>query len=90
MQAHSFFIGGLPMLFYGDEVGYTNDYSFQQDETKNYDNRWMHRPLLEWKKNSKRSVEGTIEQRLFSGMQKLLAIRKKLPVVADGNNHRWL
>ena len=23
MQAHSFFIGGVPMLFYGDEVGYT-------------------------------------------------------------------
>jgi amylosucrase len=28
MQAHSFFIGGIPMLFYGDEAGYTNDYSY--------------------------------------------------------------
>ena len=27
MQAMSFFIGGVPMIFYGDEVGYTNDYS---------------------------------------------------------------
>ena len=28
MQAHSFFLGGVPMIFYGDEVGYTNDYSY--------------------------------------------------------------
>jgi amylosucrase len=90
MQAHSFFIGGLPMLFYGDEVGYTNDYSFLQDETKSYDNRWMHRPLIDWEKNGKSKVEGTIEQRLFSGMKRLFAIRKKLPVVADQNNHHWL
>ncbi|MBC7651707.1 MAG: alpha-amylase, partial [Deinococcales bacterium] len=38
MQAHSFFIGGIPMLFYGDEVGYTNDYSYLQDASKAYDN----------------------------------------------------
>ena len=30
-KAHSFFIGGLPMLFYGDEIGYTNDYSYLHD-----------------------------------------------------------
>ena len=45
MQAHSFFLGGVPMLFYGDEVGYTNDYSYLDDEGKSYDNRWMHRPM---------------------------------------------
>ncbi len=44
MQAQSFFIGGLPMLFYGDELGYTNDYSYLDDPGKSYDNRWMHRP----------------------------------------------
>jgi amylosucrase len=31
MQAHSFFIGGIPMIFYGDEAGYTNDYSYLLD-----------------------------------------------------------
>jgi amylosucrase len=52
MQAHSFLIGGLPMIFYGDEVGYTNDYSYLNDPGKSYDNRWMHRPLIDWNKNS--------------------------------------
>lgn len=28
MQAQSMFVGGVPMLFYGDELGYTNDYSY--------------------------------------------------------------
>ena len=51
MQAMSFFIGGIPMLFYGDEVGYTNDYSYLDDSAKSYDNRWMHRPLIDWTKN---------------------------------------
>ena len=34
MQAQSMFLGGLPMLFYGDEVGYENDYSYLEDSWK--------------------------------------------------------
>ncbi|MEO8765426.1 MAG: alpha-amylase family glycosyl hydrolase [Ginsengibacter sp.] len=90
MQSFSFFIGGLPMVFYGDEVGYTNDYSYLLDTGKSYDNRWMHRPVIDWKKNENIHVEGTIEQRIFSGTQKLLSIRKKLPSVADYSNLIWL
>ena len=33
MQAQSLFIGGIPMLFYGGEAGYTNDYSFKEHGT---------------------------------------------------------
>lgn len=90
MQAHSFFIGGVPMIFYGDEVGYTNDYSYLQDEGKNYDNRWMHRPVIDWEKNKNIDAEGTIENRIFSSTQKLISIRKKLEVVADHKNLIWL
>ncbi|MFZ4427953.1 MAG: alpha-amylase family glycosyl hydrolase [Saprospiraceae bacterium] len=90
MQAHSFFLGGLPMLFYGDEVGYTNDYSYLQDPGKSYDNRWMHRPRIDWGKNSRITLTGTVEQRIFSGTQRLLGIRKSLPVVADRKNLTWM
>ncbi|MGL6268323.1 MAG: hypothetical protein ACRC2O_10350, partial [Chitinophagaceae bacterium] len=69
MQAHSFFLGGVPMLFYGDEVAYTNDYSYLDDPGKSYDNRWMHRPVIDWKKNELRKTEGTIEHRVFSSTQ---------------------
>jgi amylosucrase len=90
MQAHSFFIGGIPMLFYGDELGYTNDYSYLSDPAKSYDNRWIHRPVIDWGKNKKIETDGTIEQRIFSSIQKLLSIRKKLDMVADRKNLIWL
>lgn len=90
MQAHSFFLGGLPIIFYGDEAGYTNDYSYQQDPGKSYDNRWMHRPLIDWNKNKKVDETGTIEARVFSATQKLISIRKNLSVVADMKNLTWL
>ncbi len=57
---------GLPMMFYGDEVGYTNDYSYLNDAGKSYDNRWMHRPLINWNKNKLKDKAGTIENRIFS------------------------
>ncbi|MFN8253249.1 MAG: alpha-amylase family glycosyl hydrolase [Ferruginibacter sp.] len=90
MQAHSFFIGGLPMLFYGDELGYTNDYSYLDDAGKSYDNRWMHRPVIDWKKNERVHEAGTVEERVFSGTKELIAIRKKLEVVSDFKNLTWL
>jgi amylosucrase len=90
MQAHSFFLGGVPMLFYGDELGYTNDYSYLQDPGKSYDNRWMHRPVIDWKKNDKIDVPGTIEHTIFTATQQLIALRKNLPMVADYKNITWL
>ena len=90
MQAHSFFLGGVPMIFYGDEMGYTNDYSYLQDPGKSYDNRWMHRPIIDWNKNAKSQQEGSLEHRIFQGTKKLIQIRKSIPAVADQKNLTWL
>ncbi|HAH36166.1 MAG TPA: alpha-amylase [Algoriphagus sp.] len=90
MQAHSVFLGGLPMLYYGDELGYTNDYSYEKDPAKSYDNRWMHRPIIDWVKAENRNEEGSIENRVFTGTQKLLQIRKTLPAIGDYKNITWL
>jgi amylosucrase len=90
MQAQSMFVGGVPMLFYGDEAAYTNDYSYLQDSGKSYDNRWMHRPLIDWKKNAAVDSLNTVENRVFSNLQKLIKLRKSLKVVADLKNIHWL
>jgi amylosucrase len=90
MQAHCLFLGGLPMLYYGDELGYTNDYSYLNENGKSYDNRWMHRPVIDWEKNKKIKIPGTIENRIFTGTQKLIALRKKLNMVADYSNIIWM
>jgi amylosucrase len=90
MQAHNFFIGGIPMLYYGDEQGYTNDYSYLTDDTKNYDNRWMHRPMIDWEKNKKASVKGSVENKLFTLTKKLITLRRSIAVLADKKNLTWL
>lgn len=90
MQAMSFFISGTPMIFYGDESGHINDYSYLADEGKNYDNRWMHRPVIDWNKNANVDKPGTIEHIVFSSTQQLLQLRKSLPVIADKKNLTWL
>jgi amylosucrase len=90
MQAQTMFIGGIPMLFYGDEVGYTNDYSYLTDSGKSYDNRWMHRPIIDWVKNNLYKKKKTVEQKIFTSTKNLIALRKKIDAFADTNNITWL
>lgn len=90
MQAQTCFIGGMPMLFYGDELGYTNDYSYLDDSAKNYDNRWLHRPIIDWQKNRQIEIKGSVEEKIFSATRRLISLRKKMPVVADRKNLTWL
>jgi amylosucrase len=90
MQAQSFFIGGLPVIFYGDELGYTNDYSYLSDPAKSYDNRWMHRPVINWEKEAKINDPKTIESKVFHATKRMIEIRKKIISFGDFKNLTWL
>lgn len=90
MQAHSFFLGGIPMLFYGDETACINDYSYLGDKGKSYDNRWMHRPVINWEKNKRIHTEGTVENRVFMATKRLITLRNALDAVADHKNLTWM
>ena len=90
MQAHSMFMGGIPMLFYGDELAYTNDYSYLQDPGKSYDNRWMHRPIMHWERNEKRKDQTSFEFRIFNETKKLIATRNQLEMIRDTKNVTWM
>ena len=90
MQAHSMFMGGIPMLYYGDEMAYTNDYSYLNDPGKSYDNRWMHRPMIDWNKNEQRKKKGSLEYRIFNETKQLIQIRKALPILSDLKNITWM
>lgn len=89
---HSFIMsfGGIPMLYYGDEVGTTNDYSYLNDENKATDNRWMHRPILDWNRMERRHELGSIEYQIFEGIKKLIALRKEISAFSDFNNRQIL
>ncbi len=90
MQANSLLLGGIPMLFYGDEVAYTNDYSYESDPGKSYDNRWAHRPLINWAKNDRRHIQDSLENQVFQITKRLIQIRKQHACFADTNNTYWI
>ena len=82
--------GGIPLLYYGDEIGTLNDDSYLEDPDKMDDNRWVHRPNIDWSKAEQRHFPGTIEYDIFSGIKKMIAIRKEINVFADFNNRELI
>jgi amylosucrase len=79
--------GGLPLLYYGDEVGTPNDDRYLSNPDQAYDNRWMHRPILDWDRVARRQEPGTIEHRLFGALRHLIALRQASPELADHNRY---
>ncbi|MBW9257139.1 MAG: alpha-amylase [Candidatus Thiodiazotropha sp. (ex. Lucinisca nassula)] len=82
--------GGMPLLYYGDEIGTLNDREFLNDEHKAGDNRWMQRPKIDWQRAERRHQHGTPEQQIFDGLKKMIAARKGIPAFADFNNRELL
>ena len=71
--------GGIPLIYMGDELGLTNDYSYLEDPNHRDDNRWMHRPRMDWEKAARRNTPGTVEYEIFSGTRALVNARKHTP-----------
>jgi amylosucrase len=82
--------GGIPLLYYGDAIGMLNSLEYLADPSKRNDNRWAHRSRFDWSKAEKRHQSGTIEHRIFSGLKKMIALRKETPAFADFDNRQLL
>ena len=78
--------GGIPLLYYGDEIGTTNDYRYVKDERKSGDTRWMHRPTFDWDKALLRNKPNTVENRIFQALKKMISVRHEVAAFADFNN----
>lgn len=79
-----FTIGGVPLLYLGDELGTPNDYEFQNDPEKDGDTRWVHRPRFSWERAEDRHTPGTVENRIYHGLLRLVQIRQQNPAFAGG------
>jgi amylosucrase len=88
-------VGGIPLLYLGDEVGTLNDYDYRLDPVKAGDSRWVHRPIINWEKIDRRKQPATIEAQIYEGLQRLIHLRKshdvfssgELEVMETGNDH---
>lgn len=85
-----FSFGGIPLIYYGDEIGTLNDYSFMGNLSKANDNRWAHRPKIDWQKAKLRHKEGTIQHDIFTALQKMIAVRKEISAFGDFNNRELI
>jgi amylosucrase len=70
-----FAFGGTPLLYMGDELALCNDRNFAQVPSQADDNRWLHRPFMDWVKATQRNVPGTVEHRVYNAIADLATAR---------------
>ncbi len=85
-----FSFGGLPLLYYGDAIGMLNSMQYLEDPTKKDDSRWTHRSSFDWDKAALRFESGSVENRIFSPLKKLIALRKEIPAFGDFDNRQLI
>lgn len=93
-------IGGIPLLYLGEEWGVLNDYDFVKDPAKAGDTRWIHRPKMKWEyledlEPNVATKGHPIHTRIFQSIKKMIALRKShhalagqdMQLIAVGNPH---
>lgn len=96
LHAIAFAHGGLPLIYMGDELGLRNDTTYLDDPHRADDNRWMHRPAMDWAAAERRHDPATVEGQLWAGLQRLIDARRStraihvqgvVQPVSTGNDH---
>ncbi|MFT5302874.1 MAG: amylosucrase [Mariniblastus sp.] len=75
-------IGGIPLLYMGEEWGVINDYDFVKDPAKAGDSRWVHRPKMKWEFLEELEQDNSIRNRIFGSLVRLIELRKSLPALS--------
>jgi amylosucrase len=84
LYAVAFAFGGIPLIYMGDELAMRNDHTYQRDPALADDNRWMHRPHMDWAAAERRHDESSLEGRVFGWMRRLAAARKDILALRTG------
>lgn len=74
---HAFLLtqSGIPVLYSGDELGLTNDWSYHDDPLKADDSRYLHRGNFDWAKAAHRHDTTTPEGRIYEKLRTLEKLR---------------
>lgn len=79
LTAAMYGVGGLPVIWSGDEFALPNDADWQQRPHHGDDNRWAHRPRLPADVVAQRHVPGTTAAEAFAWHTHLARVRAGLP-----------
>lgn len=70
-------IGGIPLIYLGDELGTLNDYTYVDSPEKEGDSRWVHRSKFNWELAEQRRDSSSITGRIYLELLKLIQIRQQ-------------
>ncbi|MEX1056441.1 MAG: alpha-glucosidase C-terminal domain-containing protein, partial [Natronospirillum sp.] len=87
LHAIIFSIGGVPLMYIGDELGLLNDYTYEQNVDKLNDSRWVNRVPIGDRELALRNEPGIPNGRVYAGIQHLLKKRKSLPILGNSHTH---
>ncbi len=79
--------GGVPVVWSGDELGQPNDPAWASEPGHEDDNRWAHRPRLDWARAAARHDLRTVPGRVFSGLAHLARVRAVAAAAARVGRH---
>ncbi len=72
--------GGVPVIYMGDELGMLNDMDYARDPAHADDNRWAHRPFMDWDLVERvRNGEDLPATRLDRAIRHALQVRATVP-----------
>lgn len=78
--------GGIPLIYLGDELATTNDYSYRDDPKHKDDSRWAHRGEFDWQRAALRHDPDTVPGFMFTQLQRMIEIRKRTPALGRGSS----
>ena len=90
-------IGGMPLIYPGDELDTLNDYAYQDNPSEASDGRWVHRPRFDWGQSERRHDAGCTEGHIYGSLRHLIGVRRSCPafagsemqVLSTGNPHAF-
>ncbi|MEO1638916.1 MAG: alpha-amylase family glycosyl hydrolase [Pseudomonadota bacterium] len=79
--------GGVPLIYMGDEIAMTNDYSYLTVPHHAHDSRWVHRPQMDWDAALSADPD-TPGATVLAGTRHIYQRRKVTPAIHGGNPTR--
>ncbi|WP_333913244.1 amylosucrase [Vibrio coralliirubri] len=76
-------IGGIPLIYQGDELGILNDHSYLEDEFKRDDTRWVNRPTITAESIKLAEQAGSYQHRINRDLKQMVELRKQNPVFGE-------
>ena len=75
-------IGGIPLIYLGEELGILNDYAYQQDPDQRDDSRWVHRTVMDWSRAPGGDAHYGLTAEFYAMVTELITARKRTAAIS--------